>query len=226
MSAARHLVVGAALIALVTSCLSSLPDPITCPAAARFSAVTCPTSGPSPQPDQCLLPVGCYQTQGRTCQCTEECSPVPTKDSCNAPSKCPAGVRQPDAVCPPAEVHAANPAPCACGCVSCASVCDGFGPIIGPGPTGAISVNLVALPAQGRVVGILVRARGTADLHGAFTLDAPASPQSSARLESNDDFAEVLLAPEVPLAAGAPRTINVFSTAPIEVDCVVPYLLP
>jgi hypothetical protein len=107
--------------------------------------------------------------------------------------------------------------------VSCASLCDGFGPIIGAGAAGAITVNVPALPAK--ILGILVRARGTADIHGSSSLDA--APQSSAHLASNEDFAEVLLAPEVMLGpATTPRVINVFSTAPIEVDCVVPYLVP
>jgi hypothetical protein len=112
--------------------------------------------------------------------------------------------------------------------LSCASLCDGFGPIIGAGPAGALTINLPALPAQGPQgrVGILLRARGTADVHGTFSLEPSSSPQMSARLASDEDFAEVLLAPEVSPGPGVPRALNIFSTAPIEVDCVVPYLVP
>lgn len=231
MSSARTAACGLALIAVVTSCLSSLPDPLSCPAAARYgSPSTClPAlgSGPVPPPSAgptCSLAIGCLLEQGRDCQCKKECSGT---DACNPAPDCPDAVRRlaPSSTCVLASSKFPTPTACACGCASCAGWCDGYGPVLGEGPLGAIAAEWSGLPNSGRF-GIMVRARGTGKLTATVDLD-PASKTEVTGTVSSDAFQDVLLGPAMSWQGRPPAGMVLMSSAPgVEVDCIVPFFGP
>ncbi|MBX3233301.1 MAG: hypothetical protein KIT84_33435 [Labilithrix sp.] len=232
----------AGVLVIAPACLGSLPEPLVCPAEARFASVTaCPlqpapsaTSSPPlpspeggalPSPSQCSLAIPCLQTQGRTCACTEaeECAGA---SQCTPPPECPPSVleRVRGATC--YEVTTSlpiGPLTCACGCGSCAAACDGYGPVIGARAT--LSVALPALPGTGRL-GFMIRARGTSTLTASFGgAQAPSNPPS-ADVTPSAEFTDVALLPGLVLNGRAPTNMLLTATGQVEVDCIVPFYVP
>lgn len=243
MRAALCTLVGLALLATIPSCLQTLPEPIECPAKAKYDACSTqpapvgnPPQGPSPpvppstSSDTCTLPTECLRQQGRTCECTAatQCTRA---NSCNPPPDCPASVRgtASGATCVDGTTSFAvtqQKPTCACGCASCAEACDGQGPILGAGQS--LRVELPStLPSKGKL-GMMVRIRGSSLLTGMLNLSGKTQPlTATATPGSREEFVEVIMGPAASWTADT-KPVGFVLTAPqsVEIDCIVPYFTP
>ncbi|MBS2015589.1 MAG: hypothetical protein JST00_22065 [Deltaproteobacteria bacterium] len=188
----------------------------------------------------------CLRAQREGCGCTAAAECVRATSTCFPPPDCPESVRA--SVSSPqcleadvtfSSVTVANPrrgepisGACACGCASCAATCDGKGPVLGGGE--AMRIGVEALPNTGRI-GFMARVRGvgivTATLRG--TTGQPLGPPFVIT-GPGSSFADLLPRGSSGLTyawtsdAGRPVAIElaVGANAQLEIDCVVPFLVP
>jgi hypothetical protein len=117
---------------------------------------------------------------------------------------------------------------CSCGCSSCATTCDGQGPVLGAGQV--LELTLPALPSSGRL-GVMVRSRGVGP--ATMILEVGDEERPFGLLEGGSELSEVL-----PNGSGDDALFSWTATAKkpaavrivagpqswVEVDCVVPFL--
>ena len=254
----RILISGGLLLPLslfADACISDLPAPITCPpkeqrAATDCSAigvasfVGCPDQPPFAQPyAQCLT------GPRQSCACTGNECPA-DRSACYPASDCPAAVvaiAGKEARCirlAPEDLALGGPN-CVCGCASCASVCDGVGPVIvarvpqnaGEQAVGVLLVQTLShyLPDQGRL-GVYIRARGitsqAVEVGGGKIAMPFARPLQMASANAGTFGEQVLFEkgwPDWTTRAEAPTTLAIV-TQPgptlTEIDCVIPFFVP
>lgn len=227
-----------ACVATITSsfaCLSALPAPLACTDEApyRYCQPVAVTPG-APSGGGCSLATSaCLVAErgGCTCEAAGEC--LRTAEDCHPPPDCPPEIRDavPGARCLGTRASfGPSPNACTCGCASCASACDGRGPIFGARQT--LRVTLEDMPSTGKL-GVYVRARGI----GAFgTIIVGATPTPIAPIPAGgaagnfrDLFPAGVSTPAHAWSAGqAPRAVDlaVQDPAELEIDCVVPFLVP
>lgn len=251
MSAAIALAAG-------TACLGSIPEPTRCPAEAVHES--CFNGA---EPPNAVLPGGtdpfdagpscgvaessCFRaTHGGECACTPagECarSPATCFPSPDCPNSIASAVR--DATCLETNTEFGSPrngAPvCVCGCPSCASTCDGQGPVLGPNQV--LRIHAVDRGSSGKhLAGLMVRLRGTGSV--SVTLEPETSGSESllvGEIRAGSEFSEVLAGGARPFSgfivgdAGANAAIHTNPSALAirtedgiaEIDCAVPYMTP
>jgi hypothetical protein len=197
-----------------------------------------PTPGLTGGAPGCSLDgIPCLRDQGRACICTPAAECARTTASCSPPPECPASITNAagaSARCleAPASFAPETPPGCTCGCASCAAICDGQGPVVGPGQI--VRYQLPNdLPASG-ALGLMARLRGGGQ--AVFLVDlggGAATPLGSVPADS--EFADNFPKTSAGLARyawteGQPRPVAIELHAdplgPVEVDCVVPFLSP
>jgi hypothetical protein len=133
---------------------------------------------------------------------------------------------------------------CSCGCAECLAVCDGKGPVFAglipptPDAPSILHVDLPKLPSKGRL-GLYVRVRGEAPnpipiiiIHGAAPVGA-----IPLNIGSSTSFLDITTGgsesgasgPEWNSADAAPTAIEIKPQGNkfgIEIDCIVPFVIP
>jgi hypothetical protein len=115
---------------------------------------------------------------------------------------------------------------CVCGCASCATFCDGQGPVLGPDQTLRLTFP-TALPSSGQL-GIMVRTRGAGSV--VVTAESGGGEVPIGQAAADREFGETLLGPNPTFSwsndAQRPNAILLHTPdeALIEVDCIVPFL--
>jgi hypothetical protein len=180
-----------------SACLDDLDPAKSCPPEAKHAAQDCGQIFETlkGQPGQCLYQpeqVACLAGKRKSCDCQpDECPVAP--DACYPPGDCPPEVVKEvgsEAKCmrlAPADFSNFWPQiyNCECGCIGCAAVCDGFGPVIGVWDDGQANLHGLPIinikrhmPKSGRF-GVYIRARG---LSNAGIAVVPGDPNDSASL--------------------------------------------
>jgi hypothetical protein len=183
----------AAAATMSSACLEDLPPATECPPGATHAAGDCTSVFMNPQPN-CITSrpdavdvFSCFTGARDSCECgADECSS--NADACYPSGDCPpevvaaAGKNVKCIRLDPEDFDLAGDIPqCICGCASCASVCDGHGPVIGVVDVGQADYTYPAIdlrkhmPSSGKI-GFYVRARGVANVSvAALTGEYPTS---------------------------------------------------
>jgi len=254
-----------ALVLLATACFDDLPASRQCPGAERVQVDDCKLSDIKAEQLGCLSfeQIGCFARDRSSCDCGPEACPT-SRDACYPDGDCPAAVTSAvgsEARCRRLEASQIGGGlpeslQCLCGCSSCISVCDGYGPLVGVVAKGltleSFAIPLLDIrdqaPDAGRL-GIYLRVRGLANV---LVLAGKSETNSLSDFETvvdyrvttplSYDFVEHVLLDQVFLGntayswtakEQAPTTIAIgagLSTEPtvtlFELDCVVPFYLP
>ncbi len=249
---------------LASACLSDLQEPTQCPPEPQVAAGDCMDAISNP-PVGCFSPerMGCL-TGGRSdCKCISDECPEP-EHACFPPGDCPPEVS--DKVSSKAACKRLEPADiglpwvgsmnqCLCGCLGCAAVCDGRGPVMGVRTGGkffapAIVIDVAdRMPSSGRL-GIYLRVRGFSfftlaiglsdfdqgsDIEWSETVYLVMTPLSSTYVDHLIYADPVTKQPYVwDRYEDRPRLIALIPEADstkdvlelFELDCVVPFVVP
>jgi hypothetical protein len=261
-----HRVLALFVLLSIASCFTDLDEALTCPPAPKVEVSDCDpalmkvmSTGCFPSDTVACLrgPVGSYDCDDFTNDVDDECPAV--EPSCNPSPDCPPLVYEeghPAAKCirlTTSELGGGVPGAqqCLCGNAGCASVCDGYGPVmaqfVDDGMPKPMLVDLNdQMPDSGRV-GYYIRLRGLATLGMASLIgDTTTDPD----LEDN------LVAPTYPVlniegefkefvrygddayrwanAAGKPTLLIIIPSADMngnalalfEIDCIIPFVTP
>jgi hypothetical protein len=119
--------------------------------------------------------------------------------------------------------------PCACGCLECATACDGEGLVVAQGETVALVLH-GGLPASGSL-GAMVRARGSGTLSVTLMpLQADGTQPALDPVMLTADFADSVSMTRYswtgPQARPTLIELTTDAASSGEVDCVVPFLVP
>jgi len=254
-SRAARLVVFVLGVSLVSSvaCLSGLPEATVCAGATQEFCNVRPPPGSAPGDGGMMMVEGgggcllvgepCMGTRG-TCACTKDNGCTRGASTCFPPPNCPGSVRQAKATAeciePRLILRPENlQPPCLCGCSSCAETCDGKGPIFGPNQTFAI--ELPATLGERGSLGAMIRGRGTGAVMVAIAQGPPGeagtgmTPTPFGNLVFQGDQLDDLFAStrdgityDWTESGKRPTTLQVTTDANsyVEIDCVVPFLVP
>jgi hypothetical protein len=234
------------------ACFADLPAPASCPPDAQHQAGDCAAAlaaqAHSGTLDTPILECLSGSRDGGSCSCAGVSIECPNAASaCWPPGDCPPAVTAQIAGASCSSIGQGNVLP-GCGCIECATACDGVGPVFGavipPTPDGGSMTVPIAgfalprLPDSG-AAGVYVRARGTAGPSSGLRLtffDASSNGPGSATpvdLPSDLSFGETMLLTSWVTPSDAPQQVAIVLTASpgpperavVEVDCIVPFVV-
>lgn len=242
---------------LWSACLADLPAPKSCPPDAKHQAGECGSllngqANPGPL-DTSVLECLAGAREGGSCSCAGAGVECPNAGAaCYPAGDCPPPVRASFAGASCSAIGQGDVAP-GCGCIECATACDGVGPVFGavvpPGapdaggsntPIAGFALSLPQPLPHAGVAGVYVRARGIAEPQqivvtmtggGGSSSSSPGTQPIDLPSDSSFGYTTVFTSWTDP--SDAPQAVLLVLAGPpsmsaravVEVDCIVPFIV-